>query len=121
MVDPIIFASETFTLIAVLLSLLIFTRLAIKAKSIGNLRFLLSIFPSIWAISETPHIAETLGLISLSSYDTIGLALHALSMAVFAVFIGIKSYNFIKIHPPSLDSALPSQPVSGKLTGEFDS
>lgn len=116
--DPIIDASELFSLIAVLVALVLFARLAVKAKSIGNLRFQLSIFISIWAISEIPHIAETLGLISLFNYDTIGLALHALSMATFAIFIGIKSYGFIKIHPGAPDTGFSPQPMVGKLGGD---
>jgi hypothetical protein len=116
--DPIIGASEIFNLVAVLIALVLFTRLAVKAKSIGKLRFQLSIFISIWAISEIPHIAEDLGLISLFNYDTIGLSLHAFSMAIFAVFVGIKSYGFTKIHPATSDTGLSGQRLIGKLGGD---
>lgn len=116
--DPIIDAAELFSLSAVLIALVLFTRLAVKGKSIGNLRFQLSIFISIWAISEIPHIAETLGLISLFNYDTIGLTLHALSMATFAVFVGIKSYGFIEINPTAPDTGLTGQPLTSKLGGD---
>jgi hypothetical protein len=114
--DPVIYAAETFSLTAILVAFILFTRLAVKAKSVGSLRFQLSVFLLVWTISEIPHVAETLGFISLFSYDTIGLSLHALSMTLFAIFIGFRSYNFLKIRPPGFDT---SKPLPSDLPGDF--
>lgn len=114
--DPVIYAAETFSLTAILAAFILFTRLVVKAKSIGSLRFQLSVFLLVWTVSEIPHIAETLGFISLFSYDTIGLSLHALSMTLFAIFVGYKSYNFLKIRPTGLDT---SKPLPAELPGDF--
>lgn len=111
--DLIILLSETFTLIAVLFAFIIFARLAIKATNLGSFRFQLSIFLLVWVVSELPHIADSLGLISISEYDPFGLTLHAASMALFAFFVGFKSYHFFTTRPPTtkVASPLPSTPA----------
>ena len=92
--------TETFTLIGVLISGAIFVRLMFKAKSLGSFRFQLSLFMLVWVGAEVPHIMETLGLIVVGSLDSIGLAAHMISMAVFAVFVGARSVNFLRLKPP---------------------
>ncbi len=110
--DPLVQAMETFTLVGVLVAFLIFTRLAVKAKSLGSFRFQLSIFILIWVVAELPHIAGTLGLISIGGYETFGLAFHMLSMTAFALFVGARSYNLLRMRTiapplPSTQQVLP--------------
>src|SRR2546425_8196983 len=97
---------ETFNLVLILIAFAIFTRLAFKGKSLGNFRFQLSVFLLIWVMSEIPHIAESLGLIATTSYDDIGLYLHATSMVVFAIFVGWRSLKFATFHPTPPTGAL---------------
>src|SRR6266481_6560233 len=97
--DPIIAMFEIFNLALILIAFAIFTRLAFKGKSLGNFRFQLSIFLLIWVLSEIPHIAGSLGLIVTTGYDDIGLYLHALSMGIFALFVGWRSIKFATLHP----------------------
>ena len=99
--DPIIAMFETFNLALILIAFAIFTRLAFKGKGIGSFRFQLSIFLLIWVISETPHIAESIGFLAATGYEDTGLYLHAASMTVFAVFVGWRSLRFLTIHPPA--------------------
>ncbi|TMI21826.1 hypothetical protein E6H31_04375 [Candidatus Bathyarchaeota archaeon] len=99
--DPIIAMFETFNLALILIAFAIFTRLAFKGKSIGSFRFQLSIFLLIWVISETPHIAESIGFLAATGYEDTGLYLHAASMTVFAIFVGWRSLRFLTIHPPA--------------------
>lgn len=109
----IIDAFEIFSLILILISFVIFARLAIKAKSLGSFRFQLSIFLLIWVLSEIPHIGDTLGLLSTASYSDLGLYLHATSMAVFAVFVGWRSLKFITMNPtppPTGAVSVPTEP-----------
>src|SRR5690349_7021180 len=93
--------TETFTLIGILVSGAIFVRLAFKAKSLGSFRFQLSLFMLVWVGAEVPHVLETLGLIVVGSLDSIGLAAHMISMAVFAIFVGARSVNFLRLKPPA--------------------
>lgn len=103
---------ETFSLVMILIAFALFARLAIKGKSLGSFRFQLSIFLLIWVLSEIPHVGETLGLVSIASYSDIGLYLHALSMGVFALFIGWRSLKFVTVHPvpPTGAISFPTKP-----------
>jgi hypothetical protein len=106
---------ETFNLVLILVAFAIFTRLAFKGKSLGNFRFQLSIFLLIWVLSEIPHIAGSLGLISTAAYSDIGLYLHATSMGVFAFFVGWRSTKIATLHPkpPTGALAVPKEPPRG--------
>lgn len=116
--DALLLIAETFTLVGVLAAFVLFARLALKAKSVGSMRFQLSIFILIWAIAEILHVTETLGLSSGSSLDDLGLGVHMVSMAAFAIFLGAKSYNFLRIRPIS---PLPPPAKPKGITGAMDS
>jgi hypothetical protein len=124
--DPVILAAEVYSFIGIVLAAVIFTRLAVKARSIGNFRFQLSIFILIWVAAEIPHILDSLGLVDVSRYLTAGLMLHLISMIAFAVFVGSRSLRFL--HPshnaepffpessptgPSNDPSMPRNPKGG--------
>ena len=114
--DLIVQIAETFTLLGVLLAFAIFARLALKAKSIGGFRFQLSLFILVWVIAEVPHITETLGLTSVGSFGDFGLAVHMVSMAAFAMFVGLRSYGFLKMKPVALmPPPIPRRDVTGAL------
>ena len=115
MAYDIIDAFETLNLVLILVAFAIFTRLAFKGKSLGNFRFQLSIFLLIWVLSEVPHIAGSLGLISTAAYSDIGLYLHATSMGVFAFFVGWRSIKIATLHPnpPTGTLAVPKEPPRG--------
>ena len=102
-VDLVVEAAETFTSVMIVLSAIVFTRLAFKSKGFGNFQFQLSIFVLVWVIAELPHIGSTLGLIDDTSYATFGITFHFISMAAFAFFVGIRSIQFLHPHqtPPS--------------------
>src|SRR2546428_11574325 len=119
--DLVITIFETFNLALILVAFAIFTRLAFKGKSLGNFRFQLSIFLLIWVISEMPHIAGTLGLIATASYSDVGLYLHAVSMGVFALFVGWRSLKFVTLHPtpPTGALAAPTKPPNWIQRGNF--
>ncbi|TMI44129.1 hypothetical protein E6H23_01515 [Candidatus Bathyarchaeota archaeon] len=114
--DPVLLIAEVYSFIGIVLAAFIFTRLAIKARSIGNFRFQLSIFILIWVAAEIPHVLDSLGLIDLSSYLTIGLMLHLVSMIMFAVFVGLRSLRFL--HPPhGARPFFPETSLTGPLKG----
>ena len=97
---------ETFNLVLILVAFAIFIRLTFKGRSLGNFRFQLSLFLLIWVMSEIPHIATSLGLIAIAGYEDAGLYLHAVSMIVFALFVGWRSLRFATFHPPPATGAL---------------
>jgi len=105
-------AFETFNLVLILVAFGIFARLALKGRSLGNFRFQLSIFLLIWVLSEIPHIVGTLGLIDTRSYTDTGLYLHAVSMGVFALFVGWRSLKIATLHPipPTGAVSIPTKP-----------
>jgi hypothetical protein len=115
MTDLVILAAQTYTLICILLASIVFARLALKGKSLGSFRLQLSLFILIWAAAEMPRAASNLGLISTSSYGTMGLFLHMISMAAFAVFVGAKSFKFFQASPqgasPASTPNVPSLPL----------
>ena len=113
--DAVIAVFETFNLVLILLAFVIFTRLAFKGKGLGNFRFQLSIFLLIWVISEMPHITESIGLIATTGYEDLGLYLHALSMGVFALFVGWRSLKFVTLHPtpPTGTISVPTEQPRG--------
>ena len=115
MAADIVETLETFNLVLILVAFAIFARLAIRGKSLGNFRFQLSIFLLICVISEIPHIAETLGLIVTTGYEDIGLYLHAMSMGVFALFVGWRSIKFATLHTtaPAGAVSIPKEPPKG--------
>jgi len=114
MTDLLTMSMEVFTFVGILVAAGIFSRLAFKARSIGSFRFQLSVFIIIWAIAEALFEAVGLGLVSADGYDELGLAFHFVSMAVFAVFVGTRSFKFFRVKLPPLPPP-PVKPVP--LTG----
>ena len=120
--DPAFLAAELYSFIGILLSAIIFLRLALKARSIGAFRFQLSIFILIWVAAEVPHILDTIGLIDVSSYLELGLYLHLISMIIFAGFIGLRSLRFIHPHNLKGSDFFTAQPPTTSPTtpGSFN-
>ena len=114
MVD-VVTVMEFFTLGGIIVSGGIFTRLAIKSKSIGSFRFQLSLFILVWVASEVPYVLQTLGLIDATPYDSFGLAAHMTSMAIFAIFVGIRSANFARVKPHQIAALLPQALPTGAV------
>jgi len=106
---------ELFTLAGIIVSGGIFIRLAFKANSIGSFRFQLSLFMLVWVASEVPHVLQTLGLLDATPYDSFGLAAHMTSMAIFAVFVGARSANFLRVKPPGLPTPMPPALPTGAI------
>src|SRR2546426_6619438 len=98
--DPIITMFETLNLVLILIAFAIFSRLAIKGKSLGSFRFQLSIFLQIWVISEVPHIGESIGLLTAGGDEDTRVYLHAASIAGFCLFVGVGCVQFPFFPPP---------------------
>jgi hypothetical protein len=108
--DLLYMSMEIFTFVGILVSVGIFGRLAIKAKNIGSFRFQLSAFILIWAVAEVLYVGQDLGVFSASGLDELGLTFHFASMAAFALFVGTRSYKFLRAKP-ALPPPPPVRPV----------
>jgi hypothetical protein len=106
--DFLIQPMQIFTFLAIVAAGLIFTRLALTKKSLGSFRFQLSLFILIWVAAELPNVAANLGLITAGNYADLGLGLHMLSMAAFAIFVGARSFTYLRTKP------LPALPMPPK-------
>ncbi len=117
--EPIVEIMENFSLAGLVVAFFVFSWLAIKARSLGSFRFQLSIFMLIWILAEVPHIATTLGLVSDLGFGLYGLTLHMISMFSFALFVGARSYKFLRMPALSLPVRTPVPAVTGPSTGEL--
>lgn len=113
--DPLSFAMEIYTFVVIIVSAVVFARLALKAKSIGSFRFQLSAFILIWAIAEVFYVGGDLGFVSVGNYATLGLAFHFASMAAFAVFVGARTFKFLHVKPAEPPKPVKPIPLTGAL------
>jgi hypothetical protein len=91
----IIVPVEVGILIGVLVSFVLFVRLAILAKTVRSLQFQLALFLSIWTISEIPRVLNSIGAIDLSPIQLYGAMVHTVSMVAFGLFIGYRFSRFV--------------------------
>ena len=91
----IIVPVEIGILIGVLVSFVLFVRLAILAKTVRSLQFQLALFLSFWAISEIPRVLNSRGAIDLSPIQLYGAMVHTVSMVAFGLFIGYRFSRFV--------------------------
>ena len=82
-------------LIGVLLSFVLFVRLALSAGTVRSLQFQLALFLSIWTISEIPRVLDSIGTIDLSPIRLYGAVVHAVGMVLFGLFIGYRFSRFV--------------------------
>ncbi|MBI4258608.1 MAG: hypothetical protein HY619_06600 [Thaumarchaeota archaeon] len=81
--------------IGLVIALILFTRLAVKAKSLRSLQAELSIFAIIWIAAELPRALLLSGMIQASPETVlIGLLIHTLSMVAFGILI---VHRFVKL------------------------
>ena len=117
--DPLVQAMELFSGFGLIFAFLIFARLAVRAKNTGSFRFQLSIFMLIWVMAEIPKVASTLGLLSTAGFGLYGLTFHMVSMFAFALFIGAKSFVFLRTpSTPALPSPSQMPTMGSPATGE---
>lgn len=97
MTEPLVVQiAETLSLILVLISFAILTRLAIRTKTLRSLQTQFFIFSLILVISEIPRILETLELIDITPYQLPGLTAHTISMIALGSFVIYRAYRFLR-------------------------
>ena len=69
--------------------------MAIKAGTVRSLQFQLSAFLAVWAISEVPRYLDSMGILDLTPIRDYGLAIHTVSMVMFAAFITFRFSKFV--------------------------
>ncbi len=96
MAEGPIFAVETVILVGVIIALILLIRMVLKAKTLRSMQSQLSIFLTLWAVSEIPRYMDTIGLLDLSSIRIYGLAVHTVSMVLFELFIVYRFLMFVR-------------------------
>jgi hypothetical protein len=87
--------AETIILGGVLVALVLFVRMAIKAGTVRSFQFQLSAFLVVWAISEIPRYLDSMGILDLTPIRLYGLVIHMISMILFAFFIIFRFSKFV--------------------------
>ena len=81
--------------IVLIIALLLFLRLGIKAKSIRSVQAELSIFIIIWVVAELLRAMLLLGIIQTNpTIEVLGITVHTLSMIAFGIFVVFRFYRY---------------------------
>ncbi|MDA4131043.1 MAG: hypothetical protein OK457_09755 [Thaumarchaeota archaeon] len=84
---------ETLSLAGMIISVALFSWMAIKNPSVQSLHFEFAIIVLIWAAAEIPHGLSTLGILSLGGIDVYGTWVHFLSMLLIGIFICLRTFR----------------------------
>ena len=97
MVSAISMLFEGIVTIGLIISLLLFIRLALKSKSIRSVEAELSIFLIVWVIAESLRAFLMMGLIQASaSLQFNGIVIHTVSMVAFGAFMVSRYHRYTK-------------------------
>ncbi|HEY4673134.1 MAG TPA: hypothetical protein VIH03_03120 [Nitrososphaerales archaeon] len=81
--------------IGLVIALLLFLRLGIKAKSVRSAQAELSIFIVIWVIAELLRAMLLLGIIQTNPmFEFLGILIHTMSMIAFGIFMVFRFYRY---------------------------
>ena len=81
--------------IVLIIALLLFLRLGIKARSIRSVQAELSIFIIIWVVAELLRAMLLLGIIQTNpTIEVLGITVHTLSMIAFGIFVVFRFYRY---------------------------
>ena len=81
--------------IGLIIALLLFLRLGIKAKSIRSVQAELSIFIVIWVSAELLRAMLLLGIIRTNAtLEFSGIVIHTMSMIAFGIFMVFRFYRY---------------------------
>ena len=81
--------------IGLIIALVLFLRLGIKAKSIRSVQAELSIFIVIWVTAELLRAMLLLGIIRTNAtLEFSGIVIHTMSMIAFGIFMVFRFYRY---------------------------
>lgn len=81
--------------IGLIIALVLFLRLGIKAKSIRSVQAELSIFIVIWVSAELLRAMLLLGIIRTNAtLEFSGIVIHTMSMIAFGIFMVFRFYRY---------------------------
>lgn len=93
--------TELLSLLLILASFFLVAYMAFRVKTIHSFQFEMFLFTLVLAVSETPRILESLGLVSGGAYyDMVGLEIHSASMAILVAFVAARVYRFYRGRQP---------------------
>jgi bacteriorhodopsin len=91
-VDALISAFGSLTLVLLVIALGIFVWLTAMSRKIRSFQFQISIFILIWIIGEIIDLLGEEGVIELFSNSEFGMYVHVLAMAIFSGMIWVRFY-----------------------------
>jgi len=92
-------SAELVSLIFIVASFLIVASLAYKSKTIRSLQFEMFVVLLVLLVAEVPKIVSSLGLISFSGIEDIGLFVHTVSMVFLSGFIALRASKYLRKRP----------------------
>ena len=87
---------EYVSLSLIIIGFILVVILASKIRTRRSFQFEILIVSLILVASELPRVGESLGFVQLSSYDTLGISVHAISMSFLSGFVLYRTYGFLK-------------------------
>jgi hypothetical protein len=88
--------SSSFSIVLIVVSLIVLIQLASRSRSIRSFQVQLLVFTLVLIIAEIPRILGKLAVVEIGLVEEPGLALHTISMALFALFIGYRTMKFLR-------------------------
>lgn len=86
--------ARNLVIFGLLIALVLFIRLALKAKTIRSFQSELSIFVIIWVLSELVRALLVLRIIEANpTLQLLSIVIHTISMVAFGVFIVVRFYR----------------------------
>jgi hypothetical protein len=88
--------TELTSLLLIVASFLIVAFLAYRTKTIRSLQFEMFIVLLIIMAAEVPKILSSLGLVSISGIEDVGLVVHTTSMVFLCAFITLRASRYFR-------------------------
>ncbi|MDV3244406.1 MAG: hypothetical protein LYZ66_04430 [Nitrososphaerales archaeon] len=94
--DILATSANLLSLIFILGSFVIIAYLAAKVRTLRSFQFEMFLFLLVLALSEVPHVLDSMNVVNLGGMVTYGLAIHSVSMVILSGFVAYRTYGFFK-------------------------
>ena len=87
-----IFILGDITLVLLLIAIGIFGSLAVQSKSVRSFQFQIAIILIIWIAGEIVDISGEMGVLEMSSFETLPSVIHMIAMILISVVFWLRFY-----------------------------
>ena len=88
--------ADTLSLLLIIATFLIVAFLAARTKTIRSFQFEIFVVLLVLVLAEIPKLLGDLGIVDISGVETVGLAIHTVSMIFLSVFIFMRAFRYLK-------------------------